>query len=167
MSDEKTMLSLAAISVTASRLTLPSSLERIAAEPLFRDAESALPWSAPVGRRSGAVHSRHPPKRLYDRLGRSRPAAAPARCGRHAGRLHPGHPSDAPHLPASLRPDHPNHRDHTSRFLTSRALSWMNSRRGSTMSPIKVEKISSACSAWLIFTCRRARAFGSRVVSQS
>ena len=35
----------------------------------------------------------------------------------------------------------------TSRLATFRAFSWMNSRRGSTTSPIRVEKISSASSA--------------------
>src|SRR6185369_437744 len=54
---------------------------------------------------------------------------------------------------------------HTSRLATLRALSWINSRRGSTMSPIRVEKISSASSAWLTLTCNRLRTCGSRVVS--
>ena len=33
---------------------------------------------------------------------------------------------------------------HTSRLATLRALAWMKSRRGSTRSPIRVEKVSSA-----------------------
>jgi len=49
----------------------------------------------------------------------------------------------------------------------SRANSWMNSRRGSTRSPISLENISSAVSAWSTFTCSSRRAFGSSVVSQS
>ena len=43
---------------------------------------------------------------------------------------------------------------HTSRFATLSALSWMNSRRGSTMSPISLTKMSSASSTSRIFTCR-------------
>src|SRR5712691_5887050 len=38
-------------------------------------------------------------------------------------------------------------RAHTSRLATLRALLWMKSRRGSTRSPIRVEKVSSAESA--------------------
>ncbi len=37
--------------------------------------------------------------------------------------------------------------DYTSRLATDRAFSWMNSRRGSTMSPISFVNISSATSA--------------------
>ncbi len=37
-----------------------------------------------------------------------------------------------------------HHLRHTSRFATFSAFSWMNSRRGSTTSPIRVEKTSSA-----------------------
>src|SRR5437868_10654655 len=47
------------------------------------------------------------------------------------------------------------------------ALSWMNSRRGSTSSPISLVKRSSASSACSTFTCSRVRAFSSSVVSQS
>lgn len=57
--------------------------------------------------------------------------------------------------------------DQTSRFATFRAFSWMNSRRGSTMSPIRVEKTVSASSPWATLTCSRVRASGSSVVSQS
>ncbi len=49
----------------------------------------------------------------------------------------------------------------------SSAFSWMNSRLGSTSSPISRENMSSASSAWLTFTCSRVRAPLSRVVSQS
>ena len=49
----------------------------------------------------------------------------------------------------------------------SRALSWMNSRRGSTRSPIRRVNMSSASSAWATRTCSRVRASASRVVSQS
>src|SRR5579871_4673169 len=46
-------------------------------------------------------------------------------------------------------------------------LSWMNSRRGSTTSPISLVKMSSASSTSLTFTCMSVRASVSRVVSQS
>jgi len=46
-------------------------------------------------------------------------------------------------------------------------LSWMNSRRGSTTSPISLVKMSSASSTSLIFTCSIERSLVSRVVSQS
>jgi hypothetical protein len=46
-------------------------------------------------------------------------------------------------------------------------LSWMNSRRGSTTSPISLVKMSSASSTSLIFTCSSERASVSSVVSQS
>src|SRR5882724_1733431 len=46
-------------------------------------------------------------------------------------------------------------------------LSWMNSRRGSTTSPISLVKMSSASSTSLIFTCSSDRASMSSVVSQS
>ena len=49
----------------------------------------------------------------------------------------------------------------------SSANSWMNSRRGSTTSPMSLENISSAVSAWSTLTCMRTRALGSSVVSQS
>lgn len=41
---------------------------------------------------------------------------------------------------------------HTSRLATLSALSWMNSRRGSTTSPISLTKMSSASSTSLILT---------------
>ena len=46
-------------------------------------------------------------------------------------------------------------------------LSWMNSRRGSTMSPISLVKMSSASSTSLIFTCSIVRSLVSSVVCQS
>ena len=46
-------------------------------------------------------------------------------------------------------------------------LSWMNSRRGSTMSPISLVKMSSASSTSLIFTCSSERSLVSSVVCQS
>jgi len=49
----------------------------------------------------------------------------------------------------------------------SRAFSWMNSRRGSTRSPIRRANMSPASSAWFTLTCSRVRASASRVVSQS
>jgi hypothetical protein len=49
----------------------------------------------------------------------------------------------------------------------SNAFSWMNSRRGSTRSPIRRENMSSASSAWATRTCSRVRALESSVVSQS
>src|SRR5215469_2125564 len=55
----------------------------------------------------------------------------------------------------------------TSRLATLRAFDWMKSRRGSTRSPIRVENVSSAESAWLILTCNSERASGSSVVSHS
>jgi len=50
---------------------------------------------------------------------------------------------------------------------TSRAFLSMNSRRGSTASPIKMVKISSAPTASSIVTLRRVRLSGFMVVSQS
>src|SRR6266850_2292759 len=55
---------------------------------------------------------------------------------------------------------------HTSTLALSE-LSWMNSRRGSTTSPISLVKMSSASSTSLIFTCSSERSLVSRVVSQS
>src|SRR5206468_48158 len=55
---------------------------------------------------------------------------------------------------------------HTSTLALSE-LSWMNSRRGSTTSPISLVKISSASSTSLIFTCSSERSLVSSVVSQS
>ena len=55
--------------------------------------------------------------------------------------------------PANLEPPH------TSKFATFSAFAWMNSRRGSTTSPISLTKMSSASSTSLIFTCNRERAF--------
>src|SRR5258708_7499901 len=60
---------------------------------------------------------------------------------------------------------HPT-KGHTSTFAVSE-LSWMNSRRGSTTSPISLVKMSSASSTSLIFTCSSERSLVSRVVSQS
>ena len=54
-----------------------------------------------------------------------------------------------------------------SRLATSSALSWMNSRRGSTTSPISLVKRSSASATSSICTCNSVRASGSSVVSQS
>lgn len=51
--------------------------------------------------------------------------------------------------------------------LAFSALSWMNSRRGSTISPISLEKISSASPRSPIFTCNNVRLSRSSVVSQS
>src|SRR5260221_13432020 len=56
---------------------------------------------------------------------------------------------------------------YTSRLETSKAFAWMNSRRGSTRSPISVEQTSSALSAWLILAWNSERALGSGGVSQS
>src|SRR5882757_1651017 len=58
------------------------------------------------------------------------------------------------------------YRPHTSTLALSE-LSWMNSRRGSTTSPISLVKISSASSTSLIFTCNSERSLMSSVVSQS
>ena len=55
---------------------------------------------------------------------------------------------------------------HTSTLAAS-AFSWMNSRRGSTTSPISLVNRSSASSTSLTFTCRSERAWTSRVVSHS
>ena len=57
--------------------------------------------------------------------------------------------------------------NYTSRFATLRAFSWMNSRRGSTTSPISFANRSSASSACSTFTCSSVRAFSSSVVSHS
>lgn len=51
--------------------------------------------------------------------------------------------------------------------LTLRALRWMNRRRGSTSSPMSMEKVSSAAAASSICTCFRMRWSGSMVVSHS
>src|SRR5690606_26162411 len=56
---------------------------------------------------------------------------------------------------------------YTSRLATLSALSSMNSRRGSTTSPIRVLKIWSAATASSIFTCSRRRVSGLTVVSHS
>ncbi|MFD0319985.1 hypothetical protein [Lysobacter gummosus] len=67
---------------------------------------------------------------------RTRPAATPAtRRGRARARRRVGRPMVRP-----LRPDR-ELAGHTSRLATFSALSSMNSRRGSTTSPIKVLKI--------------------------
>ena len=49
----------------------------------------------------------------------------------------------------------------------SRALSWMNSRRGSTTSPISLANRSLASSSCSTETCSRVRALTSSVVSHS
>lgn len=54
-----------------------------------------------------------------------------------------------------------------SRFSTFSAFCWMNSRRGSTTSPMSLVKMSSASARSSTFTCRRVRASGSSVVSHS
>ena len=56
---------------------------------------------------------------------------------------------------------------HTSRLLTSSAFFSMNSRLGSTSSPISVVKIWSAATASSIVTCNRRRVSGLTVVSHS
>jgi hypothetical protein len=56
---------------------------------------------------------------------------------------------------------------HTSRLATLSALSWINSRLGSTMSPINLTKTSSTSSPSLILTCKSVRASRSSVVSHS
>jgi hypothetical protein len=57
-------------------------------------------------------------------------------------------------------------RPYTSTLAVS-AFSWMNSRRGSTTSPISLVKMSSASSASLTFTCSSERALVSSVVSHN
>jgi hypothetical protein len=47
-----------------------------------------------------------------------------------------------------------------SRFSTLSALAWMNSRRGSTTSPISLVKMSSASARSSIFTCRKRARLG-------
>ena len=47
------------------------------------------------------------------------------------------------------------------------ALRWMNRRRGSTSSPISMEKVSSAWAASSMWICFRMRCSGSMVVSHS
>lgn len=54
-----------------------------------------------------------------------------------------------------------------SRFSTFSAFCWMNSRRGSTTSPMSLVKRSSASTMSSTLTCSRVRASGSSVVSQS
>ncbi len=56
---------------------------------------------------------------------------------------------------------------HTSRFDTSSAFLSMNSRRGSTSSPISVENSSLAACASSMRTCTSRRVSGLMVVSQS
>src|SRR5205085_7235054 len=55
---------------------------------------------------------------------------------------------------------------YTSRFVTSLACASMNSRRGSTLSPISIEKIWSAPAASSTDTCCSVRRAGSIVVSK-
>jgi hypothetical protein len=57
--------------------------------------------------------------------------------------------------------------NYTSRFDTFNAFFSMNSRRGSTASPISVVNISSAATASSMRTCRTRRVSGLMVVSQS
>src|SRR6202044_2260700 len=54
---------------------------------------------------------------------------------------------------------------HTSRLATARALSSMNARRGSTWSPISIEKMRSAAKESSSVTCARVRGVGDIVVS--
>ena len=61
----------------------------------------------------------------------------------------------------------PSEQRQISRKRTSFALRWMNERRCSTSSPIKIENISSAWAASSRVTCSRMRLFGSMVVSHS
>jgi len=56
---------------------------------------------------------------------------------------------------------------YTSRFATDSACFSINSRRGSTWSPISVVKISSAATTSSIFTCNRRRVLESIVVSHN
>ncbi len=56
---------------------------------------------------------------------------------------------------------------HTSRFATARAFSSMNSRLGSTWSPISLEKMRSATAASSSVTCASMRVAGDMVVSPS
>src|SRR5207253_3592207 len=69
---------------------------------------------------------------------------------------------ELPSAPVLLSPT-----GYTSRLATESALAWMKSRRGSTRSPIRVEKVSSAESAWLTLTCSNERISGSSVVSHN
>src|SRR5580693_1281651 len=84
---------------------------------------------------------------------------------RRDGRPDPGHAGERRAGPGerrllTLRPPHTS-------TLADSAFSWMNSRRGSTSSPISLVKRSSASSTSLTFTCRRERAFTSSVVSHN
>src|SRR5262249_45745377 len=56
---------------------------------------------------------------------------------------------------------------YTSKLVTWSALSWINSRRGSTSSPISFANRSSASSACSTLTCRSVRTFSSSVVSHN
>lgn len=56
--------------------------------------------------------------------------------------------------------------DHAS-MLAYFALSSINSRRGATCSPIRIEKVLSASAASTMVTCLSRRCSGSMVVSQS
>jgi hypothetical protein len=68
----------------------------------------------------------------------------------------------ASHCPSLLRGS--GGEPHTSKFATRNAFSCINSRRGSTTSPINLTKISSASSASLILTCSSDRASLSSIV---
>src|SRR5690606_13410666 len=82
-----------------------------------------------------------------------------------------------PHVPATAAPrrgpppggrrERRAPRGQMSRLDTLSALSSMNSRRGSTTSPIRVLKIWSAATASSIRTCSRRRVSGLTVVSHS
>lgn len=58
-------------------------------------------------------------------------------------------------------------RSQKSRFSTLSAFCWMNSRRGSTTSPISLVNKSSASATSSTFTLRSVRASGSNVVSHN
>src|SRR5581483_7981073 len=94
-------------------------------------------------------------ERLADHL-RHRGSAPPSRLAR-------GNPWFPREPPPSARPA----RAHTSRKRTSFAFCSMNSRRGSTWSPISIEKTWSAAAASSTSTCSSMRRAGSIVVSHS
>ena len=68
---------------------------------------------------------------------------------------------------AAGRKNSPRRSHQMSRFSTVSAFFSMNSRRGSTWSPISVVNTSSALTASSILTCIRRRVSGLTVVSQS
>src|SRR5450631_3351544 len=75
-------------------------------------------------------------------------------------------PARSRRVTARAGPDRGRQFSHTSTLALSE-LSWMNSRRGSTTSPINLVKMSSASSTSLIFTCKSERSLVSRVVSHN